>query len=340
MRNALPPMSYVQALETSLAGNVGVGIDGSNATVSGDDNYHTLSSEVLTLPPMDPYGPQTRYVDIFARGLLGCSWTINASEPYIHLSQKSGTTGGSNGTDTRIYVSVDWSSAPPAPNSTVVTLLITSSCENGQWGNYGPPSVLLPVNNTIVPSNFSNGFVESDGHLSIEADHTSSSTSVNGVSYITLPGLGRTTCGVTLHPVLAPTQNTTNGPVLLYNLYTFTPTPIANITLYISSSLNQNGRERTLKYAIAIDDETPQIVQFVPSSVSTAIFPVGWAGAVVDGVWGQSSGNTTTTKHTALKNAGVHTLKIWAIEPGVVFQKGKLNVCLSSDIILVVRPFY
>ncbi|KAB8304119.1 hypothetical protein EYC80_003539 [Monilinia laxa] len=326
MRNALPPMSYVQALETSLAGNIGVGIDGSNATVSGDDNYHTLSSEVLTLPPMDPYGPQTRYVDIFARGLLGCRWTINASQSYVHLSQKSGITGGSNGTDTRIYVSVDWPSAPTAPNSTVVTLLITSSCEDGQWGNYGPPSVLLPVNNAIVPKNFSNGFVESDGHLSIEADHTSSSTSVNGVSYITLPGLGRTTCGVTLHPILAPTQNTTNGPVLLYNLYTFTPTPIANITLYISSSLNQNGRERTLKYAIAIDDETPQIIQFVPSSVSTAIFPVGWAGAVVDGVWGQSSGNTTTTSHTALKNTGVHTLKIWAFEPGVVFQKVIINL--------------
>lgn len=119
MRNALPPMSYVQALETSLAGNIGVGIEGSNATVSGDDNYHTLSSEVLTLPPMDPYGPQTRYVDIFARGLLGCSWIINASQPYVHLSQTSGTTGGSNGTDTRIYVSIDWASAPPAPNSTI-----------------------------------------------------------------------------------------------------------------------------------------------------------------------------------------------------------------------------
>lgn len=274
MRNTLPPMSYVQALETSLAGNLGIGIDGSNATVSGDDIYHTLSSQVLTLPPMDPYGPTTRYVDIFARGLGGCQWNINASRPYVHLSQTSGVAGEFNGTDTRIHVSVDWSSAPPAPNSTVVTLKITSSCEEGQWGKYGPPSVLLPVNNTIVPSNFSNGFVESDGYIAIEADHTSSSTSVNGISYITLPGLGRTTCGVTLYPVLAPTQNTTNGPVLLYNLYTFTPTPVANITLYISPSLNQNGRERTLRYAIAIDDEAPQIKQLVPSSVSTAFFPL------------------------------------------------------------------
>ncbi|APA09298.1 hypothetical protein SS1G_12083 [Sclerotinia sclerotiorum 1980 UF-70] len=321
MRNALPPMSYVQDLETSLAGNLGVGIEGSNATVSGDDNYHTLSSEVLTLPPMDPYGPQTRYVDIFARGLLGCSWTINASQPYVHFSQSTGITGGSNGTDTRIYVSIDWSSTPPAPNSTIVTLLITSSCENGQWGNYGPPSVLLPVNHTLVPTNFTNGFVETDRHISIEADHTSYSTSVNEISYITLPGLGRTNSGVTLSPVLAPTQNTTSGPYLLYNLYTFTAVPITNITLFISPSLNQNGRERTLKYAIAMDDEVPQIRQFVPSSVSTAIFPTGWAGAVVDGVWGQSSGNTTTTSHGAFKVTGKHTLKIWAIEPGVVFQK-------------------
>ncbi|KAI9648181.1 hypothetical protein NHQ30_002813 [Ciborinia camelliae] len=321
MRNALPPMSYVQTLETSLAGNIGVGIDGSNATVSGDDSYHALSSEVLTLPPMDPYGPETRYIDIFARGILGCSWNINASQPYVHLSQTSGITGGPNGTDARIYVSVDWPSAPPAPNSTLVTLLINSSCSGGQWGNYGPPSILLPLNQTLIPSNFSNGFIESDRHIAIEAAHTSASTSVNGISYITLPGLGRTSCGVTLSPVLAPTQNPSHGPVLLYHLYTFTPTPITNITLYLSPSLNQNGRDRILQYAIAIDDETPQMVRFVQNGVSTAIFPLGWAAAVMDGVWGGRSGNSTTTSHAGLEVAGAHILRIWAIEPGVVFQK-------------------
>ncbi|KAK6613651.1 putative immunoglobulin I-set domain-containing protein [Botrytis cinerea] len=307
MRNALPPMSYVQALETSLAGNIGVGIEGSNATVSGDDNYHTLSSEVLTLPPWTHTGHKLATLIsllVDSSVVAGSSMLLNHMFIYPKLPAQPAA-----------------QTEPTPESTTIATLLITSSCESGQWGNYGPPSVLLPVNNTAIPSNFTSGFVESDRHIAIEADHTSSSTSVNGISYITLPGLGRTSCGVTLSPVLAPTQNTTNGPVLLYNLYTFTPVPLANITLYISPSLNQNGRERTLKYAIAIDDEKPQIIQFVPSSVSTAIFPVGWAGAVVDGVWGQSSGNTTTTSHTALKTAGAHTLKIWAIEPGVVFQK-------------------
>ncbi|PQE31461.1 immunoglobulin i-set domain-containing protein [Rutstroemia sp. NJR-2017a WRK4] len=326
MRNALPPMALVQDLETSVAGNIGVGVEGLNATVSGDDNYHTLSSEVLTLPPMDPYGPKTRYIDIFSRGLESCSWTVNASQPYVKLSPSSGLTGGTNGTDTRVYVSIDWASAPAAPNRTTVKIDINSGCEDGQWGNYGPPSVMLPVNNTAVPKNFTNGFVESDRYIAFEAAHTSQSTSVNGTSYITLPGLGRTYAGVTLYPVLAPTQNPATGPVLSYNLYTFTPVSKANITLYLSPSLNQNGKIRTLKYAIAIDDESPQIIQYVPSSASTAIFPTGWNGAVVDGVWGQSSGNTTTTTHTALGKAGSHTLKIWAVEPGVVFQKVIINL--------------
>jgi len=40
MRNMLPPLTYVQDLEDSVAGSIGVGIEGSNATISGDDNYH------------------------------------------------------------------------------------------------------------------------------------------------------------------------------------------------------------------------------------------------------------------------------------------------------------
>jgi hypothetical protein len=316
MRNALPPLAWVQEMETSLAGNIGVGVEASNATVSGDDNYHALSSNTLVLPPMDPYGPKTRWIDIFARGTTGCGWIVTPWEEYVIATPSTGTTGGNNGTDTRVCISVDWSKAPAAPNTTTVNLNITSSCPN--WGNYAPPQVQVPIVSTAIPHGFT-GFVESDGHLAIEAEHTSSSTEVNGVSYLTLPNYGRTLSGVTLIPALAATQSPGEGPVLEYNIYTFTSTSNATVTLYLSPSLNQNGAVRPLRYAIAFDNERMQEIQFVPDA-SDGNLPDGWTGAVSDAVWGLSSGNSTTTVHD-LSEAGEHTLKIWCLEPAVVIQK-------------------
>jgi hypothetical protein len=47
--------------------------------------------------------------------------------------------------------------------------------------------------------------------------------------------------------------------------------------------------------------------------------PNGWGSAVTDAIWGQGSGNSTTTAHKI--TAGKHTLKIWLLEPGLVLQK-------------------
>lgn len=317
MRNTAPPLSFVQQLETSLAGNLGIGVEASNATVSGDDEYHTNSGNTLTLPVMDPYGPKTRWIDVFSRGTGGCQWALISGASYVQITPSTGFTGGTNGTDIRAYVSIDWTQAPAAPNTTMVTISVNSSC--GVWGNYPNPTVVVPVTNLAVPTNFT-GFVESDGHLSIEAEHTSRNTTANGVSYMTLASYGRTLSGVELFPVTAPSQFPDQGPVLEYDIYTFTNVSMANITLLLSPSLNQQGAAHPLKYAIAIDDETPQIIQFI-GNYTGANMPAGWEGAVSDGVWGlPASGETTTTMHD-LSQTGKHTLKVWCLEPGVVVQK-------------------
>lgn len=320
MRNALPPLGFVQDLQTSAAGNLAVGVEASNATVSGDDVYHALSSETLALPPMDPYGPKTRWIDIFSRGTEACSWFI-ATPSYVTASPSSGTTGGTNGTDIRIYLSVDWSAAPL---STTALLNITTPCG---WGSFSAPHVQLPISNTAVPSSFT-GFVESDLHIAIEAEHASCNSSSDTASFLTIPNLGRTLSGVLLQPVTAPSQDTNSGPVLEYDIYTFNPTKLANLTLYLSPSLNNLSPSRPLRYAVAFDESTPQIVQPVieiPTALAGADLPEGWAGAVADGVWGLSSGKSTTTTHD-LTSTGAHTLKIWLLEPGLVLQKVVLDL--------------
>jgi hypothetical protein len=317
VRNTVPPLAFVQELETALPGNIGVGVEASNATVSGDDVYHANSGATLVLPSMDQYGPKTRWIDIFARGLAGCQWTLTPSANYVLLSQTTGYTGGNNGTDTRVFVSIDWSKAPVAPNSTTVNVQVTSSC--GKWGPYPSPIVQVPVISRTAPSDFT-GFVESDKVVSIEAEHASRNTSVNGVSYMTLNSYGRTKSGVTMIPVLAPSQPAGTGPVLEYDIFTFTNSSVANVTLLLSPSLNQQGAAHPLKYGVAFDAEIPQVIQFVGNYTGTNM-PAGWGGAVSDAVWGlTASGRTTTTMHN-LSVVGKHTLKVWCVEPGVIIQK-------------------
>jgi hypothetical protein len=176
------------------------------------------------------------------------------------------------------------------------------------------PSVNLPVNKTSVPKSFS-GHVESDAHISIEAEHTNSNTSSKSAHYAIVSSYGRTLSGVTLLPVLAPSQEPQSSPRLTYNIYTFTNIT-ANVTLYLGPSLNTDPT-RPLKYAIAVDDAKPKIVQYVPSTPLGKL-PPEWIYVVSNGVW------TSATNHTV--TSGSHKLHLWALEPGVVFQKIVMNV--------------
>ena len=58
------------------------------------------------------------------------------------------------------------------------------------------------------------GFVEGDGTVSIEAGHSSRNTSVQGLTWVEIPGLGKTLSGVTPWPRGGQDLNFTagNGP--------------------------------------------------------------------------------------------------------------------------------
>ncbi|KAB5578761.1 hypothetical protein GE09DRAFT_560311 [Coniochaeta sp. 2T2.1] len=347
MRNTLPAMTYVQTQFPSLAGHVGVGVEGSNATVQGDDKWHTNSGNNLAVPAMDPYGPVTRYFDVFTRGTNSCSWTASPWQPWVKLSQYNGSTGA-NGSDSRVFISIDWANAPRAPNMTTVNINITTPCRGLDKYGYPAPMVQVPVYLRTVPSNFTKGFVESDGHVSIEGPHyqaivppsgtSSSNTSSNSttlfkrasatnVTYHTFANYGRTSGGVGLIPLNTEKLTPSTAPALEYNLYLFSNSSVlgpANVTVYISPSQNYLGDGQPLQYAISLypsnsaSPPTPKIVTPVGRSVGTNM-PDGWGYAVADAVWGHT-GNYTTTKFNVTQE-GAYTLRIWALLPSVIVQK-------------------
>lgn len=309
MRQVTPPVQYVQTQERSLVGDLAVTIEGTNASIPGDDNFHSLSSNSLTMLPIDPYGAQ-RYIDIFQVGTNAITWKVAANQPYVKFSQSTGNLAPDDD-DVRVIVTIDWNAAPAGSSS--ATINITSSTDYGT--QYSMPTLTLPINKTSIPSTFQTGFVESDQTISIEAEHYSRiSNPSSSVSYTTIPDYGRTLSAVSLFPATAPSLTTSTAPTLEYDFYSFTnltSSKPANITLILGTGLNANP-QRPLKYAIGIDDQAPQTVKYITDQTGGNL-PVGWGDAVASAAW-KSTTNATFAP-------GAHTLKIWALEPAVVLQK-------------------
>ncbi|KAK1726507.1 immunoglobulin I-set domain-containing protein [Colletotrichum acutatum] len=333
MRNTLPDMRYVQTAFPSLGGQIGVGVEGSNASVQGDDKWHTNSANDLAVPPLDPYGAISRYFEVFTRGNTACPWTASPWQPWVKLSQYNGTVGGNNGTDSRVYISIDWENAPAAPNTTQVYINVTTPCKGKEKYAGSGQRVIVPVVNRAVPSNFTKGFVESDGHVSIEGPHyqniiepsnsTRISNSSSKLEYHLFENYGRTLGGVGLYPPESEKVKLDEGPALEYQMYLFTNTSKANVTLYISSTSNYLGDGNPLEYGISLyptggSAPQPKTVQPVGKTQGQNM-PDGWGYAVGDAVWGLT-GNYTTTAFNVTQE-GAYTLRVWALLPNIIVQK-------------------
>lgn len=309
MRQSSPDLRYVQILERSLAGDMSIAVEGSNATIPGDDMYHSNGGGSLNLPDMTPFTPK-RWIEIASRGTKSFNWNISA-DPFITLSQKAGTIGP-NDKDVRVYIDVDWTKVDDGFGKKS-TLNFSSSTDFGTQG--GNPQVIVQVNKTSIPSNFSAGFVENAGLVSIEAEHFTRTSPIGNLSYMTLPKYGRTLSALKLSSGLAEGLTSSTAPVLEYDFITFTPTTAAkglNLTLILSPSLNVNPK-KPLAYIAQIDDKPEVRRQYVIDRPQPD-FPVNWGFAVAENAW------RNTTNHGALA-AGKHTLKLWLVESNVILQK-------------------
>jgi hypothetical protein len=293
--NTLPTLTWVSNSNTPTSGIMGVSIQGSDKTAPGDPAH--------TLIPVNPYmaPSDNRYMDIYTRANGTFTYTITSNASYVIVSPSTGTLTAPGASDARVSISVDWNAAPNGISN--VALAVARSGGTGT-------TVTLPVNKTSVPSGFS-GFVESNGVISIEAEHYTSVTSTSSASYVVIPDYGRTLSGVTLMPVTCPSQTTSSGPKLTYTFYAFTANTKAKLTIYVGSSLNFDPT-RPLKYAFSLDGGTPTTVQPVPNTALGST-PTGWDTAVSNNAWTGSS--------TLSVGVGSHSLDLWALEPGLVIEK-------------------
>jgi hypothetical protein len=151
-----------------------------------------------------------------------------------------------------------------------------------------------------------NVFYEQEGYVSLEAEHYSNALNKAGINWKVIPGIGKDGSGITTFPVTVPDQQ--DGPHLEYVFYTY-DTAQATVNAYFSPTLNFRNDDG-LKYAIAIDDEKPQIFSINKNDNNTRT----WEGWVANNIIINSS------QHGHLSR-GKHVLKYWMVSPGVVLQK-------------------
>lgn len=285
-KNAMPK---VRDIQLPVAADMGISIDGSK-------DWWPNSKREAVLPEFTPYGESTHYLEIFNRGRTAFPYTVDPRAPWLVATPRQGNIE----TQQRIRLNVDWDKVPAGVHR--VPVMTT--------GPRGEEVVVhAVVRNPKRPKpDQINGFVESDGYVSIDAEDYTRSVKKGSVEWERIPDLGRTDSAMTPFPVTAPRQ-TPGGksPHLEYRMYLFDSGTLA-VRAFVSPTLDYNG-SGGLRYAVSIDDGPPQVVNVLADDSNRA-----WEESVRNNI------RVGVSEHHVEK-PGEHVLKFWMVDPAVVLQK-------------------
>ncbi|MFO7370786.1 MAG: glycosyl hydrolase 115 family protein [Bacteroidales bacterium] len=253
------------------------------------------------MPVFDPVNSQNYYIDIINRGQEELNYTIKGREDWIKLSSESGTTLFNE----KVYVSIDWDKAPKGETNGEILI-------SGAGKEY---KVQVPIRNELPPVA---GFIENEGVVAFEACHFTKKIDTKDIQWTIVPNLGRTNSSLIIEPVTADRQVVLeNSPRVEYEFTTFKSGDFKVMT-YLSPTQDYK-KQGGLKYAIAIDNEDPQIINMNEGEIVPDYKYADW--------WSKSVGDhikISVSKHK-VDLPGKHTLKIWMVDPGIVFQRFVIN---------------
>jgi len=170
------------------------------------------------------------------------------------------------------------------------------------------PAVVRPEANPLpAPEGYAGRlFRETDGYVSIEAEHYSRKKEAGNIVWKVIPDLGKTLSAVTTFPVTA-TPAATDDVSLEYDVDLKQAGEVRLIAL-LSPTLNFNAN-KGLRYGISINGEEEQIVNF--NQTYTEREREQWvANSIIESV----------TKHH-IPHKGICTIRFRILDPGIVLQK-------------------
>jgi hypothetical protein len=286
--NSMPAVQYVQPLEEP---RMGVATEGSERAMNGRD------WSALMLRPFDSFNQQTRSITLFNMGLETFHWTAKADAPWIRLSAKQGTVNA----DESLKVGIDWATAPAGTDESAIHITQDGGASYTVRVRANQPAEVRREN--------LNGFAEVSGSLSIEAEHTTARSEGTGpLRWELLPGYGETLSAMTVFPVDAQSAaDPARSATLEYRVY-FDDAGAFDGDFILAPTMSvQPGRG--LRFAIGVDDGASTLVDAMANNTQAE-----WEKVVTEGVRHLPATVTIPAR-------GYHTLKIHAVDPGVVLEK-------------------
>lgn len=264
--------------------------------VEGTENAFTKDGDVASLPEFDPFNKQIYAVEIFNTGEKALTFKTKASTDWLKIDTESGPIDK----QTKILVSVDWNKAPKGIHEGKISI---KSEEN-------EITVFAKINypNYSFPDNFKS-FVESNGYISIKPENYSAAYAQKPFKWVSIPNVGRSLSGMMASPSVSDrVTDRPEGTKLEYNLHMNT-TGTFKIHSVVSPSFSY---DQDLKFAISIDNETPQIISLNDNN---------YLGKCKNITISENNGIRILTTTHSINNIGEHTLTFWMVDPGVVLQK-------------------
>ncbi|GAC1314342.1 MAG: glycosyl hydrolase 115 family protein [Mucilaginibacter sp.] len=283
--NKMPDVAMISIPEPA---DMGVAIEGSTA-------WWPQEKSTAVLAGFYP-GAGGHYAEIFKRGKAAFNFVAKTGKSYVTVNPQRGTVTA----DEKIWLNVDWQSAPKGVSRVPVTIT----------GANGTIVTMEAVINNVLPLN-TTGFNENNGFISIEAPHYSKAINTSTAKWQIIPDYGRTLSGMMPTPVTAKRQVPGKGPYLEYEL-NLIDTGMVKVEAYISPTIDFTNTDG-LHYAVTIDNEKPQVININSDKSERA-----WNKDVSDNIKIMIS-----THH--LTKPGKHILKYWMIDPAVVLQKIVVN---------------
>jgi hypothetical protein len=172
-----------------------------------------------------------------------------------------------------------------------------------------PRSVMPTVEYVYRETPKEKRFIESNGYISIEACSFARAQGAGGIQWKVIPDLGRTKSSVTTLPPNAYPKEA-DAVYLEYDLQTVSSGEV-EVQVWLAPSLNFNAN-KGLRYAISFDGGKEEVVNFNGR----------YRGEL--GAWQGERIIRSATKMN-IGEAGSHTLRLRALEPGIVLEKILLN---------------
>ncbi|MGJ4728036.1 glycosyl hydrolase 115 family protein [Luteimonas sp. SDU101] len=286
-RNVMPPIARVDVPERGVTG----------IAIEGDARGWPQRAASPRLPELDPVAARSRDVVIYNRGAQAIGFTAKSSQPWLKVSPASGEVQDAQA----LELAVDWARVPEGEHEAVIAILGADRTE---------VYVQVPVRKPATHR--ASGFVEGDGVVAIEAAHHAWAVAPAGGEWQVIPNLGRTLSGVTAWPATGePLLPGGDSARLEYPIVVDAEGEVeVRVTLAPTLDLRHRGG---LRHAVSIGDAAPQLVNMRLDPTPGDRDFRAWELAVIDNV------HVATSRHRVV--AGANTLKLWQVDPGVVFQR-------------------